>query len=788
MSSEKQPELKAALRTFSHILERSSDIVCTLDESGCVTQISDACEPVLGYRPTELVGRCYLDFIAEEDRGATELEVHKLQSGLPTHNVEARIRRPDGSLVPVLWLGYWSPEHRLMFCIGRDISTQRSDESLAQAQNKVLQLIAEDAPPATFRRAVIEMIAQHLPGAMISLQHVDLARRRLIMFPESTLAQAYQEAIDDAEIGPGGGAYARAAYGAEPVIVSDIAADSVWIASDEPALAHELCACWSFPIVSAQQNVLRIISVYFREPRLPLQAERELLDIAVNLSRTAIERWQLIARLTDSEQRYRSLFEHHPDAVFSFDLEGRFTAVNESAAQLTDHTHAELIGRSYEPLVAPEDLPLVRDHFRLACTGQPQTYEAISLTKNGNRRALQITNLPIIANGSVVGVYGIAKDLTDLKRAQRAQLDRDRFFRLSRELFLISTLDARIVQMNPSAPEQLGYDEATLLSTRFTDFVHPEDLEATLEALAGLREGKPVSNFINRYRCQDGHYKWLRWNATPIGGGMLCAVGHDISDLVRKDQQLEAAVDELRRSNHELQNFSAAASHDLQEPLRKIQAFADRLRTGYAGRLDAQGLDYLERMLGAAQRMQALIDNLLNYADVTLRAQPFQPVDLAATVREVLSDLETVIEQAGAQIEVGPMHSLSADPTQMRQLLQNLLSNALKFRRPDVPPRVRVHSELVPASAGGASVCRIVVEDNGIGFDEKYRERIFQPFQRLHGRAEYGGTGIGLAIVHKIVERHDGEVTALSRPQQGTTFIVTLPLRMLEPPRRQDAL
>ncbi|NEO38940.1 MAG: GAF domain-containing protein [Moorea sp. SIOASIH] len=241
---------------------------------------------------------------------------------------------------------------------------------------------------------------------------------------------------------------------------------------------------------------------------------------------------------------------------------------------------------------------------------------------------------------------------------------------------------------------------------------------------------------------------------------------------------------ELARSNAELQQFAYVASHDLQEPLRKIQAFGDRLQTKYHEQLTEQGQDYLKRMQNAAGRMQVLINDLLSLSRVTTKAKPLVATDLAQVVQEVLSDLELRIQQSGGVVEVGELHTIEADPLQMRQLLQNLISNGLKFRPEPRGNLVKIYSQLlqesVPLSYGGATVnerCQIIVEDNGIGFDPRYRDRIFQTFQRLHGRSEYEGTGIGLAICRRIVERHNGSIMAESIPGQGARFIVRVPIK-----------
>lgn len=267
----------------------------------------------------------------------------------------------------------------------------------------------------------------------------------------------------------------------------------------------------------------------------------------------------------------------------------------------------------------------------------------------------------------------------------------------------------------------------------------------------------------------------------------LTAARDALEDRVReRTAELAASNIELERSNRELQDFAFVASHDLQEPLRKIQAFGDRLRTVQGPQFSDQGRDYLDRMSGAAERMHTLINDLLGYSRVTTKAQPFAPTDLNKVVDGVLGDLETRIEQSGGSVTVRNLPTIDADEFQMRQLFQNLVANALKFARSDTPPIVEVSADVFQgefASIGRSmpeELVRISVSDNGIGFDEKYLDRIFTPFQRLHGRNEYEGTGIGLAVCRKIVERHGGSLTAESIPGKGSTFIAILPLMQKE--------
>ncbi|MCH8157154.1 MAG: PAS domain S-box protein, partial [Nitrospinae bacterium] len=241
-------------------------------------------------------------------------------------------------------------------------------------------------------------------------------------------------------------------------------------------------------------------------------------------------------------------------------------------------------------------------------------------------------------------------------------------------------------------------------------------------------------------------------------------------DRLKAEEKLDHYARELERSNQALQEFSAIASHDLQEPLRKVIAFGDQLRSDYADALDERGLDFLERMQKAALRMRGFIESLLEYSEVGSKPAKFLATDLNLLVREVLSDLEMRIHQTQARIEVGALPTLEVDPLQMRQLFQNLLGNALKFHKPDEPPVISIQSR-----NGDDSTCKITLKDNGIGFDTQYLDKIFKPFERLHGYGEYEGSGMGLAICKKIVERHNGYLTAESAKGEGSTFILSLP-------------
>ena len=362
--------------------------------------------------------------------------------------------------------------------------------------------------------------------------------------------------------------------------------------------------------------------------------------------------------------------------------------------------------------------------------------------------------------GGIIAAVAVGHDLTDLIATQN---EAQRIRELSGDVFLEIDDEGRLVRGNPAYRQVLGRAAREDAGRAVADLIHPDDRASNRRLRERLASGDRPVDHEERWHHADGSWRWLSWNLVPQPErGVVHGVGRDVTARRRQRQELLAAVEELRRSNRELEDFAGVASHDLQEPLRKIRAFGERLANRLGGDADPQVADHLKRMTGAAGRMQTLIDDLLTFSRVRSRAGEPARVELGEVAREVLGDLDTT----QAQIDIGPLPAVDADPTQMRQLLQNLIANAIKFRKPGGPARVEV--------SGGVEEGRAVVRvrDQGIGFDPAYAEKIFDIFQRLHGRGEYDGTGIGLAVCRKIVARHGGTITARSTPGAGAEFEV----------------
>ena len=344
--------------------------------------------------------------------------------------------------------------------------------------------------------------------------------------------------------------------------------------------------------------------------------------------------------------------------------------------------------------------------------------------------------------------------------------------------------NSRFTRINKTLADRFGLSHPTQAvgKTDFDFFTVEHAQQVYADEQKVMESGQPLVDKEEKETWLDGRETWVSTTKIPLRNKAaqiigICGISRDITEWVRAKKALKTYAAQLEQSNRDLQDFAYISSHHIEEPLRKIQAFGYWLKTKYGEVLNDKGRDYLERMYNAAARMQILISNLLAYSQVTSRAQPFVQVNLAEVVREVTSDLEARIERTGGKVEIGRLPTIDADAMQMHELLRNLISNSLKFHRPTIPPNVKISSKRLDGQ-GGAEHYQIYVEDNGIGFDEKkFLDRIFRPCQRLHSRGEYEGTGMGLALCRKIVERHGGTITAKSTPGRGTTFTVTLPVK-----------
>jgi two-component system sensor kinase FixL len=511
--------------------------------------------------------------------------------------------------------------------------------------------------------------------------------------------------------------------------------------------------------------------------------------------------------LHQSEEQLQAMLDNVPDQIYFKDTQSRFLKLSRGVVKRLGLEHPEqAVGKTDFDFFSPERArEFYEDEQRIIRSGEALVNKMEKqILLNGEIGWASTTKIPLRnREGKVIGVAGINRDITELKQAEAALLKSQALYHSLVTQLPIGIFrkdeQGRFVLVNPGfcrhkgikAEEFLGRTPAEVgitaarggtqeLTNKYAD-------EGEKHHWQIMQTGQPIE-LDEEYSPAGGRKLFVHVMKFPVldpDGKIIGSQGvlFDITErkqaeeaLHRSEEKLRQFAAQLEQSNRELQDFAYVASHDLQEPLRKIVVFGERLKEKNNDALGADGRDYLERMQKAATRMQTLINDLLTFSRVTSKAHPFAPVNLAEVVREVMDDLEGRIEQVKGRVEVvGELPVIDAEKLQMRQLLQNLIGNALKFRRPEEPPLVTVAARKFSDSLGW-EFCELSIRDNGIGFDEKYLDRIFNVFQRLHTRNEYEGTGMGLAIVRKIVMYHGGNITAKSQPGQGATFVVTLPL------------
>ncbi len=372
----------------------------------------------------------------------------------------------------------------------------------------------------------------------------------------------------------------------------------------------------------------------------------------------------------------------------------------------------------------------------------------------------------------------LRREMAVRELATRQQLySEQRFIRIFDQApigMAIVSLESRFLRVNAALCRLTGYTREELLTLGPYDITHPDDVSTGLELTESLASGDREDYARDkRYLQKDGSTVCVHMTIGVVRDASgrplhLFSMAEDITAQKKAGEQLRVYADALRESNEDLQRFAYVASHDLQEPLRSIVSFSQLLERRLAGDKDADVRDFLGFIVEGGVRMQALIQNLLVFSRVTTAGQPFQPTDAASVVADVLRDHRAAIAESGAVVTVGPLPVVRSDPSQLHQVFTNLVGNAIKYRGGH-PPEIGISAERVDGC------WRFAIADNGIGIEPEYHDRVFELFQRLHTKEEYAGTGIGLAVVRRIIERHGGSIRVESSPGEGSTFFFTLP-------------
>ena len=485
--------------------------------------------------------------------------------------------------------------------------------------------------------------------------------------------------------------------------------------------------------------------------------------------------------MRESEERYRALVDNDPYGIQEIDTSGTIIFANKAHHEMYGCEPGYLPGRSIADFLLPgtqhDELPgyleqLVKDQ------PPPTPYRQKILTRQGKERDIEVAwNYLRDTKGNVRGFLSVLTDITEQKRYEEALTESEEKFRL---LYENSPLgyqsldeDGCLIEVNPAWLEMLGYSREEVIGRWFGDFLVSKQVDLFKGRFQRFKEAGETSGV---------QFRMTRKNREEIDVEIDGKAGYDengnfkqthcIVRDVSKRKQMEDLVKitmaDLKRSNTELDQFAAVVSHDLQEPLRVISGFSGMLKDRFEDKLEGDAKEFLHFIIDGGERMQKLITDLLAYSRLTTRGKEFLPVNCETVIKDVLNNLLVTIDETSAEVTHDLLPTVEADETQMVQLLQNLIANAIKFRGEKAP---QIHVAITDEGDDWL----FSVTDNGIGIEARHQERVFDIFQRLHPKSKYPGTGIGLAICKKIVERHGGRIYLTSEPDEGTILFFTLP-------------
>ncbi|MBX9608030.1 MAG: PAS domain S-box protein [Gammaproteobacteria bacterium] len=667
-----------------------------------------------------------------------------------------------------------------------DITALKRAELRAAAQVEIMEKVASSASLNEVLGTIVSCVERENPALLCSIQLLNEDGSRLVHAAGPSLPRDYLAAISSIPVAPALGCCGTAAFTGRRAISDDIAIDSRWRDYRAAALGAGLRACWSEPIRDAAGRVVGTFATYQRQPGAPSADDLASIENAARFAAVAIERRRSEEALYESEARFTHAFEDSAVGVAFIHADGSMFKVNRALCQLLGYDEAELTGRNFRDLTHDEDRARSEDFVQRLRSGQLESFqhEKRYLHKSG-RAVWGLVSVSMIRGERGQPMYAVAQIL-DVSGLHAAREERELVFRHSLDLLCVADISGHFKQLNPAWQRVLGWSIEELISQPYMYWVHPEDVSPTRQAAVRLAAGQSITEFENRYRCRDGSYRLLSWNAFPLpDDGTMLAVVRDVTARKAAEEARREAEARLREGQ-KLESLGALAggiAHDFNNLLAVILGnveIAERAR-GEAGAND----DPLRQIQLAARRALDLVQQIMAFS----RRQPQQlrVLNLADVVQEALRLLRATIP-AGVEIEAQldvAAPPVRADATQMHQVMMNLCTNAwLALKSASVRrPRIEVSLRAVPndaaAPAGlrselpaGPLVC-LEVSDNGAGMDAATAARVFEPF--FTTRAPGEGTGLGLSVVHGIVAAHNGAIALASTPGQGSCFRVFLP-------------
>ncbi|MBD2045631.1 PAS domain S-box protein [Coleofasciculus sp. FACHB-64] len=808
--------LRESETRYRLVAKASNDAIWDWDLLTNRVEWNESLQKLFGYAETEVGfdASWWYENIHPEDRERVVSGIHAaIDSGRQIWSDEYRYRRADNSYALASDRGFivhddkGNPVRMIGAMIDiseslRHATLRKQAEALIAGQKQVLEMIATGAALGDVLDVLARFIETQSGEGFCSILLVDEKENKLRHGVAPSLPESYTQAIDGIAIGPGFGCCSKAAYFGKPVIVSDIESDRLWADFRDLALSHQLQSCWSTPIFSSNGKVLGVFVMYHPDARRPNRDELYLTEIATQIAGIALERQQAEAALQQSEDQLRLITDALPVLIAYVDLEQCYRFSNQAYQQWFGKSQAEVIGQPIRKILGDSAYQAIQPYVEAALSGQEVTYESPISYEYGGMRWVNATYLPHFGeHGEVKGFIALVSNITERKAAEEAlRQSEERYRSLARatsQMVWICNPQGEVVTDQPDWRAYTGQSEAEILSWHWLDAIHPDDRDRIAEQWSNAIQTKSLYDTEFRLRRADGIYRYFNVRGVPVlskDGDVREWIGTctDITEKVQAEEairQLNAELEQrvikrtaqLEAANQELEAFCYSISHDLRSPLRAINGFSRILLEEYLEQLDPEAQRYQKLVRDNAQQMGQLIDDLLTFSRLSRQPLRKQAVAIADLVRQVLADLWHEQQNRQFEINIGNLPACEGDPALLKQVVVNLLTNALKFTRGREVAQIEIgyrHQSFTndPELETNDFSTTVVyfVKDNGAGFDMRYAHKLFGVFQRLHRAEDYEGTGVGLAIVQRIIHRHGGRIWAESGVNQGTTFYFTL--------------
>ena len=792
--------LKENEKKYRELVENANSIILKMDKNGHITFVNEFAEKFFGFKKEDIIGRNAVGTIVPETESSgrnlhefINIIVNDPESYINSEN--ENITR-DGKRVWVAWTnkGFFNEEGEVIgvLSVGTDISKRKHAEELLQKAYTNLEIKVQERTKElkTSNESLKKEIDKHKRAEDALINSRNFLDKIINSIADPVFVKDKQHRwilLNDAYCNLSGYSREKLLGKSDYDFLPLHEADVFW-EKDEEVFKTGVENVNEEEFTDSEGNIHILVT----KKTLYQDISGEQYIVAV--IRDITEHKKIENDLRRSERKLKLALDMAKLAYWEYDVSSNLFTFDDSFYKLYGTT-ADQEGRSKmspeeyaQKFIPPEESHLVMEELNKALkTDDPDFFgqSEHTIIKADGEKSFIIVRYGVIKDdkGRTIKTYGANQDITELKMAEKElrenELKYRTLFNSSPDYTILIGTDGNLIDVNYAAQEIVGLSKDDLVGKHLTEMMSillDEELPLHLEKVSQAAAGKNIKPYESRFRDKKGeiHHAETYLKALKKDDEIFAfnVIVHDITERKEAEKKLNETIEELERSNYELQQFAYITSHDLQEPLRTIASFTQLLERRYRGQLDSDADEFIEFIVDAAVRMKEMIQGLLEYSRVGTQKVEFKEVDMDVELEQVLSNLHALINKNKAEITYDPLPKVMADPDQMVRVFQNLISNAIKFRKPDEPPKIHVSCQIDKEN----NEYIFSVADNGIGIEKEYKDKIFEVFKRLHAMGKYEGTGIGLSVVKRIIEQYNGRIWLESKLGEGSTFYFTLPL------------